>query len=69
MDLRVKKTKNAIINAFLVIRAKKPLERITVKELADKAMITRLRFIFITEIFTICRKHSKMSFLKMFLTV
>lgn len=44
MDLRVKKTKNAIINAFLVIRAKKPLERITVKELADKAMINKATF-------------------------
>lgn len=44
MDLRVKKTKNAIINAFLQLRAKKPLERITVKELSDLAEINKATF-------------------------
>lgn len=44
MDLRVKKTRNSIVNAFLQIRAKKPLERITVKELADLAEINKATF-------------------------
>lgn len=44
MDLRVKKTKSAIINAFLQLRAKKPLERITVKELSDIAEINKATF-------------------------
>ncbi len=44
MDLRIKKTKNAIINAFLQLRAKKPLERITVKELSDLAEINKATF-------------------------
>ena len=44
MDLRVKKTKNSIINAFLRLRSKKPLERITVKELADLAEINKATF-------------------------
>lgn len=44
MDLRVKKTRNSIINAFLQLRAKKPLERITVKELADLAEINKATF-------------------------
>lgn len=44
MDLRVKKTKNSIINAFLQLRAKKPLERITIKELTDLAEINKATF-------------------------
>lgn len=44
MDLRVKKTKTGIINAFLQLRAKKPLERITVKELSDLAEINKATF-------------------------
>lgn len=44
MDLRVKKTRNSIINAFLQLRAKKPLERITVTELADLAEINKATF-------------------------
>lgn len=44
MDLRVKKTKTAIINAFLQLRAGKPLERITVKELSDLAEINKATF-------------------------
>lgn len=44
MDLRVKKTKNSIINAFLQLRARKPLERITVKELADIAQVNKATF-------------------------
>lgn len=44
MDLRVKKTRSSITNAFLRLRAKKPLERITVKELADLAEINKATF-------------------------
>lgn len=44
MDLRIKKTRSSIINAFLQLRAKKPLERITVKELADLAEINKATF-------------------------
>ncbi len=44
MDLRVKKTKNSIVGAFLELRAQKPLEKITVKELAEKAMINKATF-------------------------
>lgn len=41
MDLRVKKTRTSIINAFLTLRSKKPLERITVKELSAAAQINK----------------------------
>lgn len=44
MDLRVKKTKTSIINAFLTLRSKKPLERITVKELSSAAQINKATF-------------------------
>lgn len=44
MDLRIIKTKKAIINAFLSLRAKRPLEKITVKELCEMAMINKSTF-------------------------
>ena len=44
MDIRVEKTKRSIINAFLEIRSKKPLEKITVKELAELAYINKATF-------------------------
>ena len=44
MDLRITKTKKAIINSFLSIRAKKPLEKISVKELCEMAMINKSTF-------------------------
>lgn len=44
MDLRKKRTQRNIINAFIALRAKKPLEKITVKELADTAMIHKATF-------------------------
>ena len=44
MDIRVKRTKTSIINAFLELCAKKPPERITVKELADIAGISKATF-------------------------
>lgn len=44
MDLRTKKTLKAIRNAFLQLRAKKSLERITVKELTELAEISKATF-------------------------
>ena len=44
MDLRIVKTKKAIINAFLALRAKRPLEKITVKELCEMAMVNKSTF-------------------------
>lgn len=44
MDLRVKRTKSNIINAFLTLRANKPLEKITVKELSELAMVNKATF-------------------------
>lgn len=44
MDLRVRKTENSIREAFLRLRAKKPLDRITVKELCEKAIINKTTF-------------------------
>ena len=36
MDLRVEKTRKSIINAFIALRAKKPLEKITIKDLSGR---------------------------------
>ena len=44
MDLRAVKTKRSIHNAFLSIRSKKALERVTVKEICDKAEISKATF-------------------------
>ena len=44
MDLRKERTRLSIINAFLELRAKKSLERITVKELSELAMINKATF-------------------------
>lgn len=44
MDLREKKTKRNIKDAFLQLRAHKPLERITVKELSEIAEISKATF-------------------------
>lgn len=44
MDLREKKTKRSIKNAFIELRAKKPLERISVKELTELAEISKATF-------------------------
>jgi len=44
MDLREKRTKKNIRNAFLQLRAHKPLERISVKELAELAEISKATF-------------------------
>lgn len=44
MDLREKKTKRNIKNAFIELRTHKPLERISVKELAALAEISKATF-------------------------
>ncbi len=44
MDLRVVRTQRSIINAFLHLRAKKPIEKITVTELAETAVINKATF-------------------------
>lgn len=44
MDLREKKTKRSIKQAFMQLRAQKPLERIRVKELAELAEISKATF-------------------------
>lgn len=44
MDLRIEKTRCAIRNAFLQLRSKKPLEKITVKELSTLANINKATF-------------------------
>lgn len=44
MDIRIEKTKRTITNAFLELRSQKSLEKITVKELCEKAMINKSTF-------------------------
>ena len=44
MDIRIEKTEKAIRNAFFVLRSKKPLEKITVKELCQTACINKSTF-------------------------
>lgn len=44
MDLRIERTRRSIINAFIELRAKKPLEKITIKELAETALINKATF-------------------------
>lgn len=44
MDYRIEKTKHSIYNAFIEMRAHKPLERITVKEICELARINKSTF-------------------------
>ncbi len=44
MDLRVERTRRSIINAFLELRSKKDLEKITIKELSELAFINKATF-------------------------
>lgn len=44
MDLRVIKTEKSIKNAFIELRKKKPVEKITVKELSEIAVINKATF-------------------------
>ena len=44
MDLRIEKTEKGIKNAFIELRSKKPLEKITVRELCEIARINKSTF-------------------------
>lgn len=44
MDLRVKRTQTNITNAFIELRSRKPIEKITVTELARAAFINKATF-------------------------
>lgn len=44
MDIRIQKTETAIKNAFMELRAQKPIEKITVKELCRLAQINKSTF-------------------------
>ena len=44
MDIRVKKTKRAIQKAFVALLREKPVEKITVKEIAERAEINKTTF-------------------------
>lgn len=44
MDIRIQKTETAIKNAFMELRAQKPIEKITVKELCQLAQINKSTF-------------------------
>lgn len=44
MDKRIEKTRRGIFNAFIELRAKKPLERISVKEICELANINKSTF-------------------------
>ena len=44
MDLRIEKTERGIKNAFIELRSKKPLEKITVRELCERAYINKSTF-------------------------
>ena len=54
MDLRIEKTEKAIKNAFIELRARKPLEKITVKELCAEACINKSTFMRTMRTSTIC---------------
>ena len=44
MDIRVEKTRQSIINAFIELRSHRELERITIKELCERARINKSTF-------------------------
>lgn len=44
MDLRIQRTRRSIADAFLKLRAEKPLEKITIKELSELALINKATF-------------------------
>lgn len=44
MDIRKEKTRRSIYNAFICIRSRKPLEKLTVKELCEEAQINKSTF-------------------------
>lgn len=44
MDIRIQKTRKNIINSFIELRSKKAIEKITIKELCEKAEINKSTF-------------------------
>lgn len=44
MDLRIKRTKESIRNAFIKLREKKPIEKISIRELSELANINKATF-------------------------
>ena len=44
MDLRIQRTRKNIRDAFIELRSRKPIEKITVKELAEAAFINKATF-------------------------
>lgn len=44
MDLRESRTKKNILNAFITLRSKKPIEKITIRELSELANINKTTF-------------------------
>ena len=44
MDRRIQRTRNSLFSAFIDLRAVKPVEKITVKELTEKANISKQTF-------------------------
>lgn len=44
MDLRVERTRKSIINAFIELRSRKQIEKITIKELSELAYINKATF-------------------------
>lgn len=44
MDLRESRTKKNILNAFISLRSKKPIEKITIRELSELADINKTTF-------------------------
>lgn len=57
MDMRVKKTKRSIINAFLELRSKMPLEKIRINERAGLLKLTNQHFMPIIRIFISCQRR------------
>lgn len=44
MDLRIQRTRTNIQNAFIELRSRKPIEKITIKELSELAFINKATF-------------------------
>ena len=44
MDIRIKKTKKAITDAFLTMASQKPIEKITVTDIVKEAQINKSTF-------------------------
>ena len=61
MDLRIEKTERGIKNAFIELRSRKPLEKITVKDYVKVQGSISLPFMHIIKISTIVRCDGRRS--------